>query len=43
MVTPPDMISPFLLAGPIYLLYEGSILCVRLLRPKTPGSALTVA
>jgi len=31
MVTPPDMISPFLLAGPIYLLYEGSILCVRLI------------
>lgn len=31
MVTPPDMISPFLLAGPIYLLYEGSILCVRLM------------
>ena len=31
MVTPPDMISPFLLAGPIYLLYESSILCVRLI------------
>jgi len=31
MVTPPDMISPFLLAGPIYLLYEGSILCVRVM------------
>ncbi len=31
MVTPPDMISPFLLAIPIYLLYEGSILCVRVI------------
>jgi len=31
MVTPPDMISPFLLAAPIYLLYEGSILCVRVI------------
>jgi sec-independent protein translocase protein TatC len=31
LVTPPDMISPFLLAVPIYLLYEGSILCVRLI------------
>jgi len=30
-VTPPDMISPFLLSAPIYLLYEGSILCVRLI------------
>ncbi len=42
MVTPPDMISPFLLAGPIYLLYEGSILCVRLiqLRQKREDAAL---
>lgn len=31
LVTPPDMISPFMLAVPIYLLYEGSILCVRLI------------
>ena len=30
-VTPPDMVSPFMLAVPIYLLYEGSILCVRLI------------
>jgi sec-independent protein translocase protein TatC len=30
-VTPPDMISPFLLSAPIYLLYEASILCVRLI------------
>ncbi len=34
MVTPPDMISPFLLAGPIYLLYEVSILCVRLIEAR---------
>jgi sec-independent protein translocase protein TatC len=42
MVTPPDMISPFLLAGPIYLLYEGSILCVRLIgvRRKREDEAL---
>lgn len=31
LVTPPDMVSPFLLAGPIYLLYEASIWCVRLI------------
>jgi sec-independent protein translocase protein TatC len=31
LVTPPDMISPFLLAVPIYLLYEASIWCVRLI------------
>ncbi len=31
LVTPPDMVSPFLLAGPIYLLYEISIWCVRLI------------
>lgn len=31
LVTPPDMISPFLLAAPIYLLYEVSIWCVRLM------------
>lgn len=30
-VTPPDFISPFLLAIPIYALFEGSILCVRLI------------
>ncbi len=29
LVTPPDMVSPFLLAIPIYLLYEVSIWCVR--------------
>jgi sec-independent protein translocase protein TatC len=34
LVTPPDMISPFLLALPIYLLYEVSILCVRLMETR---------
>ncbi len=31
VVTPPDMISPFLLGIPLYLLYEASIWCVRLI------------
>ena len=31
IVTPPDMISPFLLAVPIYALYEASIWCVRVI------------
>ena len=31
IVTPPDMISPFLLSAPIYALYEASIWCVRLI------------
>ena len=34
LVTPPDMISPFLLAGPIYLLYEASIWCVKLIEAR---------
>ena len=34
LVTPPDMISPFLLAIPIYLLYEISILCVHLIEKR---------
>jgi sec-independent protein translocase protein TatC len=34
LVTPPDMISPFLLAVPIYLLYEISILCVWLIEKR---------
>ena len=45
LVTPPDMISPFLLAGPIYLLYEISIWCVRLMelrRDREDGRELTV-
>ena len=46
LVTPPDMISPFLLAGPIYLLYEISIFCVRVIeerRERDEGRALTVS
>ena len=31
LATPPDMVSPFLLAIPIYALYEASIWCVRLI------------
>jgi sec-independent protein translocase protein TatC len=34
LVTPPDMISPFLLAIPIYGLYEVSIWCVRLIEAR---------
>jgi sec-independent protein translocase protein TatC len=34
LVTPPDMISPFLLAVPIYLLYEVSIWCVKLIEKR---------
>ena len=34
LVTPPDMISPFLLAVPIYGLYEVSIWCVRFLQSR---------
>ncbi len=41
LVTPPDMVSPFLLAVPIYALYEASIWCVRLieLRRKREDAA----
>jgi sec-independent protein translocase protein TatC len=41
IVTPPDMISPFLLAVPIYALFEASIWCVRLieLRRKREDAA----
>ncbi|MBS0297700.1 MAG: twin-arginine translocase subunit TatC [Proteobacteria bacterium] len=44
IVTPPDMISPFLLAVPIYGLYEVSIWCVRLieLRRKREDAAAGV-
>ena len=31
LITPPDPISQLLLAAPIYLLYEGSILCVKVI------------
>jgi len=43
IVTPPDMISPFLLAVPIYGLYEVSIWCVRLieLRRRREDAAAT--
>jgi sec-independent protein translocase protein TatC len=34
LVTPPDMISPFLLAIPIYGLFEVSIWCVRLIEAR---------
>ena len=34
LVTPPDMVSPFLLAIPIYALYEASIWCVRLIEAQ---------
>ena len=34
LVTPPDMVSPFLLAVPIYGLYEASIWCVRLIEAR---------
>ena len=40
-VTPPDMISPVLLSAPIYLLYEGSILCVRLIERGRKSVATT--
>jgi sec-independent protein translocase protein TatC len=48
LVTPPDMISPFLLAGPIYALYEASIWCVRLIelrrkREDETGTDITAA
>lgn len=43
MVTPPDMISPFLLAIPIYLLYEGSILAVRLIEAGRKSKAVVTA
>ena len=43
MVTPPDMISPFLLAAPIYALYEGSILCVRLIEMRRKRDATAAA
>ena len=46
LVTPPDMISPFLLAIPIYGLYEASIWCVRLIearRRRDEAQELTAA
>ena len=34
LVTPPDMVSPFLLTIPIYALYEASIWCVRIIEAR---------
>jgi len=34
LVTPPDMVSPFLLTVPIYALYEASIWCVRVIEAR---------
>jgi sec-independent protein translocase protein TatC len=34
LITPPDMVSPFLLTIPIYALYEASIWCVRLIETR---------
>ncbi len=34
LITPPDMVSPFLLTVPIYALYEASIWCVRLIEAR---------
>ncbi|MBD3258404.1 twin-arginine translocase subunit TatC [candidate division GN15 bacterium] len=34
IITPPDVITQLLLAGPIYLLYEISIIIVRVVQPK---------
>jgi sec-independent protein translocase protein TatC len=34
IVTPPDMVSPFLLGVPLYLLYEVSIWCIRLIEHR---------
>ena len=45
LITPPDMISPFLLAVPIYLLFEISIWCLRIIearRRAEEGRELTV-
>ena len=34
LITPPDMVSPFLLTIPIYALYEASIWCVRVIEAR---------
>ncbi len=41
--TPPDPMSQILLAGPVYLLYEISIFCVKLIEKKANASAATEA
>lgn len=41
--TPPDAISQLLLAGPVYLLYEISIFCVRMIERKVEKAEATAA
>ncbi|MFN3913231.1 twin-arginine translocase subunit TatC, partial [Hyphomonas sp.] len=41
--TPPDPMSQILLAAPVYLLYEISIFCVKLIEKKANASAATEA
>ena len=43
LVTPPDMISPFLLAIPIYGLFEISIWCVRLIERRRDDESQELA
>ena len=37
IITPPDVISQFLLAGPLCILYEVGIICANMLNKKTPS------
>jgi len=41
--TPPDIISQLLLTGPVYLLYEVSILCVKMIEKKQDKEDATAA
>jgi sec-independent protein translocase protein TatC len=41
--TPPDIISQLLLTGPVYLLYEISIFCVKVIEKKQNEQDLTDA
>ncbi|PKP83424.1 MAG: twin-arginine translocase subunit TatC [Alphaproteobacteria bacterium HGW-Alphaproteobacteria-18] len=43
LFTPPDAISQLLLAGPVYLLYEISIFCVRLIEKKAAKTEAAAA
>lgn len=38
VVTPPDVVSQFMLAVPLCLLYEVGLLCARLITPKPPAT-----
>ena len=38
VVTPPDVVSQFMLAVPLCLLYEVGLICARMVSPK-PGAA----